>query len=284
MITLSGICDEAAVDIDGQIQAHKELQWDCLELRLVNGKNICSELSDQEFDNVVEKVSLSGMTVTAFASAIGNWSREISDDFEEDLQELKTSVVRMKRFGVKYIRTMSWVQGDASEEYWHEETIKRYKVLAEIAQAHDICLAHENCTGWGGQTARHMLRLIEETGSDNVKLLFDIGNTVAYANDPLEFYTAIRDHIAYVHVKDCFKQMKDGKRQYTYPGQGDAMVKEILTDLIASGYNGVISIEPHVANAIHLQEQKTPSRDTLYDSYIGYGRTLQDIVNTIVIK
>jgi hypothetical protein len=34
---LSGLADEAADDIDGQIAAHKALGWTALELRLLNG-------------------------------------------------------------------------------------------------------------------------------------------------------------------------------------------------------------------------------------------------------
>ncbi len=41
----SGISDEAGQAIDTQIKAHRELGWEYLELRLIDGTNL-TELSD----------------------------------------------------------------------------------------------------------------------------------------------------------------------------------------------------------------------------------------------
>ena len=70
---LSGISDEAGGSIDVQIQAHQELGWNHLELRMIDGVNLTS-LPDQKFDEVYEKVTAAGMKVSCFASAIGNWA------------------------------------------------------------------------------------------------------------------------------------------------------------------------------------------------------------------
>ena len=70
----SGISDEAGQAIDVQIKAHKELGWSHLELRLVDGENITA-IPDAKFDEVYEKVTEAGMTVSCFGSAIANWAR-----------------------------------------------------------------------------------------------------------------------------------------------------------------------------------------------------------------
>ena len=52
---LSGLADEAADDIDGQIAAHQALGWKALELRLLNGKQFSGPAaSDDEFKQAIE--------------------------------------------------------------------------------------------------------------------------------------------------------------------------------------------------------------------------------------
>ena len=46
---LTGIADEAAHDIDGQIKVHQELGWNTIELRMVDGKNAAGALSEEAF-------------------------------------------------------------------------------------------------------------------------------------------------------------------------------------------------------------------------------------------
>ena len=49
---LSGIADEAGQPIDVQITAHKELGWNDIEIRNVDGTNL-TDVSDEKFDNRV---------------------------------------------------------------------------------------------------------------------------------------------------------------------------------------------------------------------------------------
>ena len=48
---LTGIADEASQKIEEQIKATKELGWNAIESRFVNGKNI-HDISEEEFDEV----------------------------------------------------------------------------------------------------------------------------------------------------------------------------------------------------------------------------------------
>lgn len=278
---ISGIADEAGKGIESQIRAHKQLGWEAIELRLVDGKNAASALSDDDFRIVADKVEASGLQVSAFASAIGNWSRNIRDDFAMDVDELKTAISRMQRFGTKFIRTMSWVGDSVSQDEWRDEVIRRYRELAKIAEDGGVFLAHENCTGWAGQSADNMRHLIEKVDSEHVVVLFDTGNTIACGYDPLEYYQGVKDMLRYVHIKDCLANPQGGKSgEFTYPGEGDAMVKEILTDLKAMGYDGVVSIEPHVSTIVH-DSAVTPSPEDMFNSYLKYGQMLTKMVEKI---
>ncbi len=281
-LTLSGIADEAGRSIEGQISVHQELGWNAIELRLVDGLNIAGALPDQAFAVAADRIEAAGLEVTAFSSAIGNWSRKITDDFDQDVQELKTAIPRMHRFGTKFIRTMSWLRGDADDATWKAEAIRRYRELARMAEDGGVYLAHENCTGWGGQSAEHMRELLERTDSAHLVVLFDIGNTISHGHAPWPFYSGVKDLIRYVHVKDCRVNPAGGRSSaYAYPGEGDAMVRPILADLLGSGYTGTIAIEPHVASIVHEGDQNV-SEEVMAASYLRYARAFDRIVRDVV--
>lgn len=282
LLPVSGIADEAADDIAGQIATHRELGWNRIELRQIGGKQASTPLlSDEEFEGAVEAIEAAGMHVNAFASAIGNWSRPITEDFEKDLVDLRLLVKRTQRTGAKFVRTMSWVRADVSLDEWRDEAVRRYKVMAPIAGEAGIFLLHENCEGWGGLSPENTREFMERINHPNVGVLFDIGNTVSYGMDAWNYYSGIKDLIKYVHIKDCRRNPEGGKSgDYTYPGEGHACVGEILTDLIQSGYSAGVSIEPHVASIVHLGGGEA-SPEFRRESYLKYGRALDALLRGI---
>lgn len=278
---ISGIADEAGAGIDAQIAAHKALGWRHIELRLVDGLNVSSALPDAAFEQVVATILDNEFRVTGFASAIGNWSRHINDDFRVDTDELKTAAKRMKRLGAKYIRTMTWKGDGVPESEWRDKSIARCKELAKFAEDNDIRLTHENCEGWGGLSAENMLELTNAVDSPNFKLLYDLGNTISHGYDPWKFFKIIRGHFDYIHIKDAKMNPAGGRsKDYSYCGEGDAMLKEILTVILnEDDYDGTISIEPHVAAIVHLDGGNAEvAPEEKFSSYVKYGRMLEQLI------
>ena len=264
----SGIADEAGRALDVQIRAHKELGWKHIEVRMAGDKNL-TDLPDKDFDRVLSLVQGAGLQITCFASQIGNWSRDITGDFEVDVAELRRAIPRMRRTATKFIRIMTWKQANATRDEWRKEAIRRVQVLARIAADGGVVLAHENCTGWASEGPAETLELIREANSPGLAVLYDTGNSVGYDKDSLGFLHGVLGRIAYVHVKDMIKK-PDGKSHGVFPGQGQSLLKQQLVEILRSGYDGVFSIEPHVAAVIH--EGKTASPEELYASYLKYGR------------
>ncbi len=280
---ITGISDEAGKDINAQIKAHKVLGWDYLELRLINDRNIAGELPDKEFDKVVRAVEENSMHIAGFSSAIGNWARPVTGDFTKDLSDLKISAKRMKRLGTKHIRIMSWVGDGIEEKLWKAEAVRRCKELAKMAEDTGITLLHENCTGWGGLSADNMLEIKNEVDSPAFKLLYDLGNVISYGMDPMEFFNTIRGNFDYVHVKDANVNPAGGKSEdFEYCGKGDAMIEKILSTIILEdGYDGFISIEPHIAAMVHKADANV-TEEMKSSSYIEYGKLLNNIINKII--
>jgi sugar phosphate isomerase/epimerase len=274
----SGISDEAGQSIETQIKAHKELGWQYLEIRQVDKVNL-TDVSDEKFEEIYRKVTAAGMKVSCFASQLGNWARPITGDFKKDIDELKRAIPRMTRFGTKFIRAMSWPndkEKPLTQSAWKKEAIRRMSELVKIAADGNVIIAHENCSGYGGHGATQTLELMQEINSPHLRIVFDTGNFSAYGYRSLDYYLKVKPFISYIHIKDS----KNSKEEiYTFPGEGDGDVREILIDLFKSGYDGGLSIEPHMAVVVH-SGAKDSAMDQ-YANYVEYGRRLIKLVSSV---
>ena len=100
---LTGFADEAAVDIDGQIRATRELGWTNIESRNIGGVQI-HDIPDAEFDVVCAKLAAAGVAINCFGSAIANWGKQITDPMDVTWAEVGRAIPRMKRLhSVMYV-------------------------------------------------------------------------------------------------------------------------------------------------------------------------------------
>ncbi len=296
MIKLTGIADEAGASLDVQIQAHQELGWDSIESRVVEFDGVkgnLHEIPDATFDKVVARLEEKGMKVSGFGSLIGNWAKKITDDFSITAAEISRAIPRMQRLGAKMIRVMSYAvcktDGKDDAEQFAPERIKRMTEVNKRFADAGITVLHENCMNWGGMSPTYVRRMAEAV--PDMKWVFDTGNPVfiddrdkpGHKQNSWEMYQAIKPLMAHVHVKDGRWVTAKNDAEYTFPGEGDGQTERIMQDLVATGYNGYISIEPHVAVVFHgagaadslSPEQKAKKQ---YDSYIKYGRMLESML------
>ena len=283
---LTGFTDEASANIEDQIRVTKELGWSHLSARTINTANI-HEITDDEFDALCEMLDRQNIKVAEFGTLIGSWSKTIHSDFGITQGEVERCITRMKKLDVKIARIMSYAQEPWGSDQHEEERFRRLRWITEQFKTEGIIAAHENCMNWGGFSADHTLRLLEEV--PELKLIFDIGNPTFQRDrsksepypwqDSLEFYHAVKHAIVHVHVKDCV--MIDDQESYVFPGEGDAHIPEILEDLHQSGYDGFIAIEPHVGKVFH-EDFDSKNADKEYQIYRDYGQRFKELVRTTV--
>ena len=283
---LTGFADEASRDPARQIAATRELGWSAISARMIGDKNI-HELPEDEFERVAARFDEAGIHIPEFGSLIANWGKKISSDFEVTLAEVGRAIPRMKRLGTPLVRIMSYAQEPWGEDQHEAERFRRLReIVARFADA-GLTAVHENCMNWGGFSAEHTLRLIEEV--PGLKLVFDTGNPVFQRDrsrsepqpwqDAFEFWQKVRDHVVHIHIKDCLNPVADGvEPPYTMPGEGAAKVREILADAFSRGYDGWIAIEPHVATVFHAPDPSAVDWQQCYDSYVEYGRRLEALI------
>ena len=291
MIYLTGFADEAAADIAGQIRATQQLGWTNIESRAVNGKNL-HDLPEEDFDAVYGALSEAGIRVNCFGSAIANWSKHLRTvPFESDLESAKRAVTRMKRLGTKLIRIMSYpvIQEEGglhAANQMFEERVRRLNILVPMFTSEGLLPVHENCSNYGGMSWIHTLQLLERV--PGMKLVFDTGNPVS-TDDILkpapcpkqnawEFYDKVKEHVAYVHIKDGI--VKDGQCVWCWPGEGMGNVRRICADLIARGYQGGISIEPHMKVVYH-DPSITTDDQARFATYVEYGKRMEALLGEL---
>jgi len=286
---MTGFADEASAGIDGQIKATLELGWQNIESRAIDGVNI-HDITDEKFDEVYGKLQDAGVRINCFGSTIGNWGKQITEPFDSSLAETRRAIPRMKRLGTQLVRIMSFavLQDREPDDQMEEERFRRVRELHKMFTDAGLTPVHENCMNYGGMGWQFTLRLLENV--PGLKLVFDTGNPVFAADygkpkpyprqSAWEFYTHVKEHVEYIHVKDGFFNLETQAATFTYPGEGDGDVRRIMKDLIESGYDGGISIEPHIAVVFH--DDSANSEDQMrYETYVEYGRRMMGMIGEI---
>lgn len=274
-VLFAGFADEASKKIEEQIEVTKRLEWNAIEMRNVEGGNFTT-VPEAEFERAWELLQENGISVPGYGSALCNWARPITSDFDVDIDELKTAMPRMHKTGTKIIRCMSYPNDGLSEDEWRKEVIRRLRELAKMAEDGGVILGHENCDGWGGLGPQQSLDLLDAVDSDAFKLIFDTGNPVMHNQDAMEFYQGVKEHVIHIHIKDG--RMIDGEMNYTYCGEGDGYVNEVIADLKQRGYDGCISIEPHLGAIVH-EGKEAEDFESAAAKYVEFGRRIMSIVN-----
>ncbi len=284
---LTGFADEAADDIAGQIAVTRELGWRWIEARKIDGTNL-HDLSDEAFDRVYGALQEAGVGVNCLGSTIANWGRHIDEPMVADLEQTQRAIERAKRLGTRMVRIMSYalLPDRSPEDQCVEERVKRLRRLTAMFLDEGIQPLHENCGNYGGMGWSYTLLLLDEV--PGLKLVFDTGNPIftpdrtkpePFPNQSAwEFYEHVRDAVRYIHIKDA--RRTGGRREYCWPGDGDGDVRRICADLVASGYDGGISIEPHMKAVFHDPGVTAPPA-ARRATYIEYGRRMEALLREL---
>ena len=288
----TGIGDEAANLIEGQVHSAHELGWTHLEMRSVEvpgfAKANFHDLPDAAFDSALRTLERERVQVYCFGSTILNWSKTVNDPFEPTLAEVKRTIPRMQRLETKYVRIMSLKPGE--EDYRiPPEVFRRVKDVTNRFLDAGLQPVHENCMNYGGMSWQHGLELLDRC--PGLKWAFDTANPVFNPDrskskpwprqDAWEFWEHIRDHVAHIHVKDATWNSAKNDADYNWPGEGQGRVADILQDALRRGYSGAVSIEPHMVVVFHDSQSNGASDQAMRNNFVEYGKRLQKLVESL---
>lgn len=261
--------DEVGASLDEQVAAVSRTGWRGLELRRVDGRWV-ADLPIDACAAIGERFREAGLELPCLCSRIGGWAGRT---IEEDRAELQALAARRSALGLRTVRVMSFV--DLSEGSLRE-VAARMRALVEVAEGEGLVLLHENCVGWaGGDRPERVMELIAEIGSPALRVLFDVGNGIAYRYDSVALLEQVLPYVEHVHLKDG-TMTAEGEVRWTMPGAGDARAGECLTRLAAARYDGWVSCEPHLFGEVHRGAQ--PELEHVRDTFLAYAEAAETVV------
>ena len=239
---ISGFSDEISSDIDTQFSVLCKLGIKYFEPRGINGKNI-SKIDDNELLMLKAKMAEYGIKASSIGSPIGKI--KLTDDFEAHFELFKRVVTIANALDTKYIRMFSFYHNGG--EWTVEEradVISKLERMIAYAKENDVILLHENEKDIYGDTADRCLDLMEKLGCESFRAVFDPANFVQCHQDTKVAFDKLQKHVEYMHIKDA----KASNGSVVPAGHGDGNFDYLLLRLFASGYDGFLSLEPHLGS------------------------------------
>lgn len=244
MFTLTGFGDEISPKLSEQMDVLESEGIKFIDLRGVNDKNVL-DFSDREAEEVKKQMTDRGFGVSAIASPIGKI--KITDDFLAHLDKFKKAIHFARFFKTSYIRLFSYYIPDGEEpEKYRSEVMNRMKEKTKLAKQSDVILLHENESGIYGNTGKRCQEILETVNSSHLRAIFDPANFVVEGQRPYtDCFDLLKKYIVYMHIKDANMKTK----AICPAGEGDGQIKKVLADLRAAGFDGFVSLEPHLSFA-----------------------------------
>jgi 3-dehydroshikimate dehydratase len=242
--TLSAFGDEIAADFAEQLDVMQREGIPALEFRAAWGTNIL-DLSDEQAQQAKGLLDARGMHVSAIGSPIGKV--KITDDFGAHLQRFRRALAVAEMLDAPRIRIFSFFI-PAGEDAARDRTavMDRLLMLTQLAEEAGVTLWHENEKEIYGDIATRSADIHTTIRSPHLRAAFDPANFIQCGVRPMdEAWPLLADVSTHIHIKDAV--LADG---HVVPaGEGDGQVKEMLQALVARGYRGYLTLEPHLKAA-----------------------------------
>ena len=247
MWTLSGFADEIDPDLQIQCRMLNQLGITHIEFRSAWDVNVL-DLSDAQLDETQGVLAEHNIAVSSIGSPIGKIN--IEDDFAEHVIRMQRALFVAQQLKAPYIRVFSFfLRPDQQPAEHRGEVIRRMRVLAEMAGAAGVVLLHENEKEIFGDVPERVLDIVESVNLPSLKLAWDAANYVQVGVTPFtQAYPLLRPHTVYIQIKDAL--LDSG--EVVPAGEGDGQLPETIRALLADGYDGFFSMEPHLGSAHHL--------------------------------
>jgi len=246
MMKISAFGDEIAVDFEEQLQVLQRLQMPLIDVRAAWGIN-CSLFTDEHIKCIKQLCHQYQIQVACMGSPIGK--SPIQDTIIIESDRLKRIGETARQLGTKNIRLFSFYPQTSVNHATIQIAAERLQALVSIAAELDLQLLLENEKGLVGDTPERCLKLLQAVDSPRLKFIWDPANFVqcGAAEQVEQWWDSLYPYTAYIHIKDA--RLADAA--VTPAGEGDGQVKKLLEGLHASGYEGILSLEPHLVEARH---------------------------------
>ena len=240
MVHLSAFADEISKDPVEQLDVLEQNGVRNIEFRSIHGVNVL-DLSDAQHEEFRALLQRARVGLSAIGSPIGKI--KIGEPFQPHLERFEKALALTEFYATPRIRIFSFYMPPAeAPDPYRTEVIARLSELTDRAESRGVSLLLENEKGIYGDTAAHVLDLLETINSPSLSHAFDPANYVEVGQSIDEAWRLLRTCVTHFHVKDY--DAKTGKNVPT--GEGQGQIPELLADAVEHGYEGFCVLEPHL--------------------------------------
>jgi sugar phosphate isomerase/epimerase len=271
-VTLSGFADEISPDPREQLATLAAESITHLELRSAWSVNV-ADFTGGQIADLRARLDDAGVRVSAIGSPVGKIP--LGAPLGPELGRMRRVAATAREFGTAIVRVFSFYipPGEPPERH-RAQVIERMAALAEIAAGHGLVLAHENEKEIFGDTPGRCADLITSVNSPALRATFDAANFVQCGVRPFsKAYGLLRPYLLYLQVKDALA----ATGEVVPAGEGDGQVRETLAALRDSGFEGFMSLEPHLARAGRYGGFSGP------EGFTRAARSLKFLLNELAI-
>ncbi|MBE5776798.1 MAG: sugar phosphate isomerase/epimerase [Clostridiales bacterium] len=237
MLKMAAFADEAAGNLDGQIDALLRNGITYLEIRGVNGVNVSDMPLDMARD-VHKRLSDAGIRVWSLGSPIGKV--DVDDDFNAHLDKFMHTLEIGHILGAQRMRMFSFYHRNCEKsDTLLRRVLVRINMMLEKSKGSGILLCHENEKGIYGETAAECLQIHRELPA--LRAVFDPANFIQCGQEVLPAWDMLKDYVDYLHIKDV-----DAQGHLVPAGMGMGQLPKLVENYARAG-GSVMTLEPHLA-------------------------------------
>ncbi|MBS1709456.1 MAG: sugar phosphate isomerase/epimerase [Armatimonadetes bacterium] len=219
----------------------RETGLDGLDLRNANGRNVVDLTGDD-----IQEILAAGVAVRAIGSPVNKVALDPALH-EGEMDKLERSVAVARKVGAKYVRVFSPEPAKDTDNDTTWEQIRTWlRPMVDHAEAAGVTLLHENDAHFYGCHPDQSQRLMEEFHSRSFKMAFDFANTVLIGHRPWDdWFPWCLPYLDTLHIKDAIET----EHSIVPAGHGDGQLEQTLVWLKSEGWQGTLTLEPHLKSA-----------------------------------
>ena len=263
---ISLVTDEVSADLETAIELGLEWGVDAFELRGIGSQRV-PHFSDYQKLRVGELRETYGIHIAAISPGLfkipyppkkrKHFSLQVIDSIYYDQWQtarrlldyhlhdlLPASIEYAKQVGARQIIAFSFERGNQPPGLPPDEILEIFQMAArQVAQA-GMQLSIEVENNFWADTGERTAAIMHAVGEAGLGVNWDPGNAFEAGDLPFpNGYQAVRQYVQHVHFKDAVRR-PDGSVDYAI--QGDIDWAGQVRALHEDGYQGFISVEPHL--------------------------------------
>ncbi|CAN5617325.1 sugar phosphate isomerase/epimerase [soil metagenome] len=240
-VRLTGFADEISPDLAVQTRTLRELGIGGLDLRNVGGTNVL-DLSPTQLQEVLDACHENGLEVSTIGSPVNKVPYDVLGQATE-LEKLRKACHAASLVNCKRVRIFT---PEATGENDAPKILDWMAEQRRLAEEYELILIVENDAKYWSAYPENAKKLFETLGSPNFMAAFDFANTVLIGFRPMkDWFPWLLPYLDTLHIKDAIQA--EGK--VVPAGEGDGELAETLTWLYAQGWDGPLTLEPHLQDA-----------------------------------